>query len=30
MNIWEIWFDQSVRFWLEMYYLPYRILGGGS
>lgn len=25
--IFEFWFDQSVRFWLELYYLPYRIIG---
>jgi hypothetical protein len=30
MNVWEIWFDAYVKLALEFWYLPYRIIGGGS
>lgn len=30
MNIWEIWFDVSVRIMIELYYLPYKMIAGND
>ncbi len=30
MTIFDFWFDFSVRMALELYYLPYKIIGGNS
>jgi hypothetical protein len=28
--IWNFWFDQSLRLCIELYFLPYRIIGAQS
>ena len=30
MILFELWFDLTVKVSLELYYLPYKIIGGSS
>ena len=30
MTVFEFWFDFSVKIALELYYLPYKIIGGNT